>query len=76
MTKQDAIDHFGSQTAVAEALGIQQSSVAEWGIYPPEPRQLQLHLITRGKLKAEQAVIEKYGEPRFNRKRNGEARVV
>ena len=65
MTKQDAIDFFKTQQGVADALGIKQSSVAEWGEYPPEPRQLQLHRITAGRLRAEQSVIEKFGEPKL-----------
>jgi DNA-binding transcriptional regulator YdaS (Cro superfamily) len=68
MTKQEAVEHFGSQRAVADALGIKQSSVAEWGMYPPETRQLQLHRVTRGKLKAEQEVLQKFGEPRAERR--------
>lgn len=66
VTKDDAIKHFGTQAAVAEALGIKQSSVAEWGEYPPELRQIQIHRVTLGALKAEPEVIEKFGEPRFD----------
>lgn len=53
MTKEQAIKYFGSQVALAEALGIGQSSVSEWETYPPEIRQIQLQTITRGKLRAE-----------------------
>lgn len=53
MLTSDVVTHFGTQVAVGEALGINQSSVAEWGDYPPELRQLQIEAITRGKLKAE-----------------------
>jgi len=67
MTKDQAVQHFGSQTAVAEALGIKQSSVAEWGEYPPETRQLQLHRVTGGKLRAEPEVLNKFGEPRVQK---------
>lgn len=65
MTKGDVIRFFGTQQAVADALGIKQSSVAEWGEYPPEARQLQIHRVTAGKLRAEQGVIDKFGEPRL-----------
>jgi len=61
MTKQEAIDFFGTQVALAKALDITQSSVAEWGAYPPEPRQLQLQRVTAGKLIAEADVLAKYG---------------
>lgn len=64
MRTQAAVDHFGSQTALANALGIKQSSVAEWGEYPPETRQVQIHALTRGKLRAESVVIAKFGEPK------------
>lgn len=53
MRTKAAIDHYGTQQAVADALGIKQSSVAEWGEYPPELRQLQIEYDTAGKLKAE-----------------------
>lgn len=65
VTKQDAIDFFKTQIALAEALGINQSSVSEWGTYPPELRQLQIHRITGGRLRAEPDVIAKFGEPRI-----------
>jgi len=53
MRTEDVIRHFLTQKAAAAALGIRQSSVAEWGEFPPPARQLQLQRITRGKLKAE-----------------------
>jgi hypothetical protein len=54
MTKSEAIAFFGgTQESLARALGIKQWSVAEWGEYPPELRQLQLQILSRGKLKAE-----------------------
>lgn len=53
MRTEDAIRFYGSQSALARALGIAQASVAGWGEYPPGGRQLQLEKITRNKLKAE-----------------------
>lgn len=58
MRTQDAVDHFGSQKAVAEALGIKQPSVAEWGEYPPDLRQIQLQAVTNGALKAEPECLQ------------------
>lgn len=52
MTKDDVIRHFGSQSAVAAALGIKPPSVAEWGEHPPPLRQLQIEALTRGALVA------------------------
>lgn len=53
MRTQEAVEHFGSQKALAEAIGIKQPSVAEWGEFPPLPRQIDLEVVTAGKLKAE-----------------------
>jgi DNA-binding transcriptional regulator YdaS (Cro superfamily) len=53
MKTQEAIAHWGSQKALAEALGLRQPSVAAWGEYPPELRQLQIESVTGGALKAE-----------------------
>lgn len=55
MTKDDAINYFGSQAALADALGIKQPSVAEWDSVP-DLRQLQLEILTHGKLKADPAI--------------------
>ncbi len=61
MTYSDLIKHFGSQGAVARAIGISQPSVCEWqdnGV--PENRQLEIQKITGGTLKADPEIIEKY----------------
>ncbi len=57
MTKAQVILHFGTQLAVAKRLGITQSSVAEWGEYPPPLRQMQLEKITKGRLRAEPSAV-------------------
>lgn len=57
MKTKDAIDHFGTQTALAKALGITQPTVAEWGEYPPPLRQLQIQQVTVGQLQAEPNVF-------------------
>lgn len=49
----DAVNHWGSQKALADALGIQQPSVAAWPEYPPPLRQLQIEAASNGALKAE-----------------------
>lgn len=56
MRTTDVIKHFGSQAAVARALGIKPPSVAEWGDDVPPLRQLQIEKITRGALKANRDV--------------------
>lgn len=53
MRKEEAVNFYGSQSALARALGIAQASVAGWGDYPPGGRQLQIEKLTKGKLKAE-----------------------
>lgn len=53
MRTADVIAHFKTQKAVANALGISQPSVATWGEYPPDARQLQLQRVTKSALKAE-----------------------
>ena len=58
MRTQDAIAHFGTQAALAEALGIKQPSVADWGDTVPPLRQIQIEKITRGALKAAPDVFE------------------
>lgn len=57
MTTDDAIKHYGTQVALARALGINQASVAGWREYPPKLRQLQLQQITKGRLKAEPGLL-------------------
>lgn len=53
MTKDEAVEHFGTQEALAKALGITQGSVSLWGDSVPWPRQLQIERITEGKLTAD-----------------------
>lgn len=51
MTKDEATKHFGSQQALALALGVKQPSIAAWKEIP-ELRQLQIERLTGGALKA------------------------
>ena len=55
MTPQSAIEFFGTQTRLAKALGLAQSTVAEWFQlgHIPEARQYQIELATHGKLRAD-----------------------
>ena len=53
MTKDEAVQHFGTQTALAQALGLDQSTVSGWGSFPPPLRQLQIERLTSSQLKAE-----------------------
>jgi len=40
--KEDALAAFHTQTALADALGINQAAIAQWGEYMPELRAHQL----------------------------------
>jgi DNA-binding transcriptional regulator YdaS (Cro superfamily) len=52
MTRDEAVQHFGSQHRLAQALGIKQASVSLWGEAPPPIRQLQIEALTGGALRA------------------------
>jgi DNA-binding transcriptional regulator YdaS (Cro superfamily) len=58
MRTEDAIEHFGSQAALARALGIRPPSIADWGDDVPPLRQLQLERLTKGELRADPAILE------------------
>lgn len=51
MTKQEAVEAFGTQVLLAKALDMTQGSVAAWKHVPPL-RQLQIEALTKGRLKA------------------------
>lgn len=53
MKKVDALSHFGTQKALAEALGIAQAAVAQWGDQVPQRRAFEIERLTAGKLKAD-----------------------
>lgn len=57
MLKKDAIAHFGTQEALAGALGIKTQSITTWPDRVPSLRQLQLERITEGKLKADPSIL-------------------
>lgn len=54
MKTADAIRHFGTQSALAKALGISKQAIAQWGERVPEGRAYQLQVITGGQLSAKQ----------------------
>lgn len=63
MKKDDAIRHFGGNSALAEALGISPSSVSEWGELVPELRAYQLQVMTAGLLRVDPALYRKDEKP-------------
>lgn len=54
MTKQQAIAHYGSISALAKALGTTYEAVRQWGAEIPPLRQYQIEVLTEGALKADQ----------------------
>jgi hypothetical protein len=60
MKKIEAINHFGTQERLAEALLVAQSTISgSWGEYPPDARQLQIERITLGALRAEPECMDR-----------------
>jgi DNA-binding transcriptional regulator YdaS (Cro superfamily) len=53
MTKQQAITHYGTQAALARALGVNRAAINGWGDAIPLGRQFQLEVLTGGVLKAD-----------------------
>ncbi|MNJ79517.1 DNA-binding transcriptional regulator DicC [compost metagenome] len=53
MTKSQAIQHFGSISVLAKALGVTYEAIRQWDEVP-ELRQYQIERITKGALKAKQ----------------------
>ncbi|MCV5274069.1 Cro/CI family transcriptional regulator, partial [Escherichia coli] len=46
MYKKDVIDHFGTQRAVAKALGISDAAVSQWKEVIPEKDAYRLEIVT------------------------------
>lgn len=66
MRTEEAIKYFGSATALGKAVGCSQPSVSNWGEFPPDDRQVQIQVITGGKvilkggeLKADPGALER-----------------
>jgi hypothetical protein len=53
MKTQEAADFFGSRVKLADALGITPAAITGWGEVPPLPRQYQIQVLSKNKLKAE-----------------------
>lgn len=57
MKTEQALKHFGSNTALTSILGLSSGAISQWGEYPPSFRQLQLEKLSDGTLKAEPNLI-------------------
>ncbi|MGY3909641.1 Cro/CI family transcriptional regulator [Aeromonas piscicola] len=53
MQKHDVLEHFGSITAIAKAIGISHAAVSKWDETIPKGRAYQIEVLTDGKLKAD-----------------------
>lgn len=62
MTLEDAREYFGNYARLARALKINRSAITQWDGVVPEARQLELHKITKGVLKADAPILAKYRE--------------
>jgi hypothetical protein len=65
MDKQTVIKHFGSQIAVARALGLSKSTISEWPDPIPEGQAWKLQVLTGGKLQVDQSVYRKLGKSKI-----------
>lgn len=59
MYKKDVIDHFGTQRAVAKALGISDAAVSQWKEVIPEKDAYRLEAVTAGVLKYQESAYRK-----------------
>ena len=50
MTTQDAVQFWGGQTRLANALGITRDAVHKWKQYPPMDKQFQIMVLSGGRL--------------------------
>lgn len=64
MKTEDAIKHFGTQSALAAALGISKQAVGQWGDTVPKGRAYQLQVITGGALSVGKKLsVMAHGDP-------------
>ncbi|MGE6107873.1 Cro/CI family transcriptional regulator [Aeromonas sobria] len=53
MQKHDVLEHFGSITAIAKAIGVSHAAVSKWDKTIPIGRAYQIEVLTGGQLKAD-----------------------
>ena len=59
MKTRQAIEHYGSTSALAEALGVTPAAISQWGDYPPDGKQLLIERLSIGALKAESGALDR-----------------
>lgn len=62
MTLDEAREYYGNYAKVAQALGITRGAITQWCGEIPEERQVELHRLTKGELKADAKILAKYRE--------------
>lgn len=50
MTTQEAVNHWGGATKLAEALGLTRDAIYKWGKYPPNETQYKIMVLSGGVL--------------------------
>jgi len=63
MLKEIVTAHYGSQHAIAVALGVSDSAVSQWEMVIPERAALKLNRITGGKLAYDPSLYQKTTAP-------------
>jgi transcriptional repressor of cell division inhibition gene dicB len=64
MRKADALAHFGSKAAIANALGITRPAVGQWGEVIPYFSALRLEELSEGELHVDADAYDERGRPR------------
>lgn len=59
MFKKIVVEHFGSQSAVARALGVTRAYVSAWPERVPEKQALKLERLTKGQLTYDESLYQK-----------------
>jgi hypothetical protein len=59
MLKENCINHFGTQAALAKELKISSPAISVWGSVIPEKQAFRLQMITGGVLTYDQAHYQK-----------------
>ncbi len=68
MNKSSAIDFYGTQRAVALALGVSDQAISAWPELIPKGAALELEKITKGALKCDLSVYK--SRPHGNKRRS------
>ncbi len=50
MTTQEAIEHFGGVTKLADVLGLTRDAIYKWGQYPPNETQYKIMVLSVARL--------------------------